>query len=131
VESLASRVLAGLGWPWADAEPEPPAEPSAPWGYRVDGTPKGPGWFGPIPLPDGRVATEIGIGVELDGVETEIPSIVPTLSRDELDHLISGGWPTPEMIQKAVTFAVLRRLMGQSVWAREGESVALPWEPSK
>ncbi len=77
------------------------------YGLRENGTPKGKGWLGELPMQDGsnKVATELSIGVDFDGKETLIPSIVPTLNQEELTHLLSGGEPTPEIINKAVEHA--------------------------
>ncbi|KKN03162.1 hypothetical protein LCGC14_1110370, partial [marine sediment metagenome] len=53
------------------------------YGQRADGTQKGTGFFGELQLPDGGVATEYSVGVQLKskgGKETEIPSLVPTLT---------------------------------------------------
>jgi len=49
------------------------------YGMRPDKTAKGSGYFGEIKRPDGNVMTEISIGVGLNGKETLIPLIVPTL----------------------------------------------------
>lgn len=62
---------------------------------RNDGTNKGNGFFGVLKMKDGsnKDATEISIGVEIDGKETEIPTLVPTLSEEEKDWLLKGGNP--------------------------------------
>ena len=111
--------------------PEEPAPastaPAAPnYGPRADGTMKGNGYFGPLKMPDGRVATEIGIGVNFDGKEVEVPSLVPTLTRQEVDYLVGGGKPTPEIVKKAADHAVQRMKAGKSPFAQEGEQGALP-----
>ena len=111
--------------------PEEPAPastaPAAPnYGPRADGTMKGNGYFGPLKMPDGRVATEIGVGVNFDGKEVEVPSLVPTLTRQEVDYLVGGGKPTPEIVKKAADHAVQRMKAGKSPFAQEGEQGALP-----
>ena len=55
---------------------------------RADGTPKGEGYFGKLKRPDGDVSTELSIGVNLGGKETEIPTLVPTLSEEEKNYLL-------------------------------------------
>ena len=55
---------------------------------RADGTPKGKGYLGVLRRPDGGYSTEISIGVEFDGRAMEIPSMVPTLDRSEVDYLL-------------------------------------------
>lgn len=64
-------------------------EEMADWGDRPDGTPKNAGWRGIIPLPNGDVMTEVTIGVEIDGVETDIPLIVPSTTDDDLNIIAS------------------------------------------
>jgi hypothetical protein len=104
-----------------------PIEKDYGYGPREDGTNKGNGYFGPIQMTDGsnRVMTEIGMGVNFDGKETLIPSIVPTLTHAEMDHLRKGGKPTPEIFQKALDHAELRMNQGKSPFAEEGEQVAI------
>ena len=85
------------------------------YGLRPNGTPKGQGWLGPLPMTDnsGKIATELTIGVDGE----DIPLLVPTLTQDEIDHLLSGGSPTREMVDKAVGFSHERRQKGLSVYA--------------
>ena len=68
----------------------PPAAPDYGYGPRY-GTniPKGLGYFGPLQLPNGGVMGEFSVGVSINGKQTEIPSIVPTLTKDELAQLES------------------------------------------
>ena len=84
------------------------------YGLRPDGTPKGQGWLGPLPMTDGsgKTATELTIGVD----DEDIPLLVPTLTQEEIDHLLSGGSPTREIVDKAVGFAHERRQKGLSVY---------------
>jgi len=91
------------------------------YGNRTDGTPKGKGFFGELKRPDGRVSTELSIGVEFDGKEMEIPALVPTLSQSEIDYLLGGGKPTRAIVQKAVDHAKKRIAEGKSPYAEEGE----------
>lgn len=89
------------------------------YGNRADGTKKGTGFFGPLKMQDGSgdVATEISIGVNIDGKETQIPTLVPTLTKDEVNYLLKGGQPTPEIVQKAVDHANKRIKDGKSPFA--------------
>lgn len=96
------------------------------YGKRQDGTDKGLGFFGELKRPDGDVSTELSIGVNLGGKETEIPLIVPTLDKVELDYLLSGGKATPAIIQKSVNHALSRLQSKQSPFAEEGEQVTPP-----
>lgn len=82
---------------------------------------KGPGFWGTLQRPDGQTSTELSIGVEFDGKETEIPSLVPTLTRAEVDHMLAGNKPTLEIVRKAVEHAKKRMAEGKDVFAQEGE----------
>ena len=92
------------------------------FGLRADGTKKGQGYFGELKLPDGRVATEYSIGVEIKGKETQIPSLVPTLTKEELAHMVDdiipNNRPVPDaIVQKAVDHANERIAEGKSPFA--------------
>lgn len=84
------------------------------YGTREDGTFKGPGFMGELKRPDGDVSTELSIGVEIGGKEVEIPMLVPTLTKKEVDHLLSDGEPTEAIIDKAVEHAKKRLEQGKS-----------------
>lgn len=85
--------------------------------FRLDGSKKGMGFLGPLKTPDGKTATEISIGVDFDGKEREIPSLVPTLSKEEIDFLLQGNDPSEAIIQKAVEHARERIRQGKPVFA--------------
>ncbi len=91
---------------------------------RADGTEKGQGFFGELQRPDGRVSTELSIGVGFDGKETQIPTLVPTLTQPEIDSLLAGGEITDEIRQKAIEHARNRIQAGQSPFASPGEQEA-------
>ena len=93
------------------------------YGNRADGTPKGPGFFGELPGPDGTVSTEVSIGVNFDGQETEIPLLVPTLSQEEINAVLQGGQIPDGVIQKAIKHAKMRISQGKSPFAEDGEQV--------
>lgn len=99
-------------------------------GLRRDGTEKGNGYFGPLKRPDGDISTELSIGVEFDGKEMEIPTLVPTLTQDEINYLLSTApekiqESNPEMYQsieqKAVDHAKKRMGEGKDVFAEKNE----------
>lgn len=95
--------------------------PEGKYGKRPDGTNKGSGFLGELKMRDGSnsVATEMSIGVDIDGKEMLVPMIVPTLSEQELNHLLSGGKPTPEIVGKAARHAAERVSAGKSPFADE------------
>jgi len=115
LEKEAPRTGAGGSWDGADRR-----QPN--YGVRADGTKKGNGFLGALQRPDGDVSTELSVGVRINGKETEIPSLVPTLTKGEIDHLLKGGEPTPQIVQKAVDFAKKRIADGKSPFAGPNES---------
>ena len=76
---------------------------------RPDGTNKSDtGYLGRIERDDGGVMTEFSIGVEMNGEEVLIPSLVPTLSKEEIETLrtLPEGQPVPQgIVDKAVDHA--------------------------
>lgn len=88
---------------------------------RQDGTRKGRGWLGSLPTHDGGVMTEKSLGIEADGKQHEIPAIVPTLDKDEIDHLGRGGEPTDAIVNKAFEHARQRVRAGRSPYRQRYE----------
>jgi hypothetical protein len=75
---------------------------------RADGTKKGTGFLGPLKRPDGMTMTEYSVGVNIDGKDVEIPTLVPTLTQDEIDLLLNlpdGDKPPRAIINKAIDHA--------------------------
>ena len=97
----------------ADTEPNP-NDPS--W-KREGGELKGKGFLGLLPHKGNKVSTEISIGVPINGKEMDIPSLVPTLSKDQIQWLLDGKKPTREIVAKASDFAKKRIKEGKSVFA--------------
>lgn len=95
--------------------------PSRDFGLREDGTPKGSGFLGVMQRPEGGVSSELSIGVNIDGKETQIPMLVPTLTEEEVNYLLGGGKPTDAIVAKAVEHAKTRMAQGLSPFAQEGE----------
>jgi hypothetical protein len=93
------------------------------YGKRADGTEKGSGWLGELKMKDGsnRVMTEFSAGFEVNGKEVEMPTIVPTLSKEELDHLLKGGKPTRQIFEKAYKHGVERIKKGESPFKNSGK----------
>lgn len=85
----------------------------APHGMRHSGEGvKGSGYFGYLPASDGY-ATELS--AENEG--GEFPLLVPTLSKEEIEHLLAGNSPTDEIFRKAVEHAERRKKEGKSPYA--------------
>ena len=60
------------------------------YGTREDGTKKGRGWLGEHLGPRKRLVTELSMGVEMNGKEVLIPTMVPGLTRGQVERLVSG-----------------------------------------
>ena len=96
-------------------------------GLRNDGTPKGRGWLGPLQRPDGKISTEMTVGIPIGGKEMDIPTLVPTLIQSEIDYLLNTepselNWKSPEgrsIMMKAYKHATDRILQGKSPFMGE------------
>jgi hypothetical protein len=92
---------------------------------RSDGSLKGSGYLGPIKNPAGQSMTEYSIGVEFDGKQTEIPTMVPTLTPEEIQYILNmqdGMRIPPSIEQKAVDHAKMRMRQGLSPFHDSGPS---------
>lgn len=87
------------------------------WEPRKDGSKKGMGYLGALERPDGGISTELSIGVNINNKEIDIPLLVPTLSKDEINYLLktddSGEIPA-SIINKAIDHAIMRIKAGKS-----------------
>lgn len=92
------------------------------YGKREDGTNKGLGFFGGIPTKNGQKMTELSF--EADGIFA--PLLVPTLTREEINLLVSGQKPTEAIYKKAIAHAKKRITEGKSPFANEGEQQSIP-----
>ena len=102
----------------------------ADYGLREDGTPKGLGYFGELKRPDNNVSTELSFDFDHpDYGNVFAPLLVPTLTKDEIDHLLSDKKPTPEIYQKAQDFAVQRLKAKQPTFAMPNEIYPVPQPP--
>jgi hypothetical protein len=105
------------------------AEPG--FGRRPDRTQKGAGFLGTLQLKGGGVATEYSVGVRLEslgGKETDIPTLVPTLTKTEIDLMKNDIIPNrkdvpPAILQKAIDHANKRVKQGKSVFAQNGKQI--------
>ena len=103
--------------------PEKPA-----YGARLDGTSKGEGYFGKLQRTDDpkSFSTELSASGDLKGPDNKpvlYPLLVPTLTREEIDHLLSGKKPTPDIYTKAETFAATRLKQGLSPFASSPKEI--------
>ena len=78
---------------------------------------KGKGYFGLLPAADGE-STEISVTND-QGIS--FPSLVPTLTQDEVNYLLQGNDPTDEIYRKAQMCADYRQSMGMSPFASPTE----------
>ena len=69
---------------------------------RKDGSRKSTGWLGVLKRPDGKVSTEISVGINLDGQEVEIPTLVPTLAPEEINWLLTNDVSNARAIPQSI-----------------------------
>lgn len=96
---------------------------------RQDGTPKGEGFFGRLPRTGssgGDYSTELSASVTIGGKNLFFPTLVPGLTREEIDHLLAGKQPTDAIYDKAIRHAQTRIAQGLSPFASPGEQIQLP-----
>ena len=78
---------------------------------------KGRGFLGPLQNKRGQTMTEYSISIPINGKEVEIPSLVPTLSQQEIQMILNTGQITEGMMQKARDHAIMRIQKGLPVFA--------------
>ena len=104
--------------------------PDRGYGLREDKTQKGKGFMGMIKRPNDKLeSSEISVGVNIDGKEVLIPSMVPTLTKSQLNVLLSlppGTVPPRDIIQAASKFAQDRISKGLPPFARVDEEGTYP-----
>ena len=98
------------------------------YGNRPDKTKKGLGYFGELERPDGTgVMTEYSIGVPIHGEEMDVPTLVPTLTPDEIRHILNmqEGEDMPRsIVHKAIDHAHQRLSEGKPIFATEEDLYA-------
>ena len=72
------------------------------------------GWKGIHINKEGKEVTEHSMGFGMDGKEVEVPMIVPSTTKQELDIILNKGKVTPAMIKKATDHAKMRIKQGKS-----------------
>jgi len=107
--------------------------PEPDYGLRNDGvTKKGSGWLGELKLKGGGVATEYTLQVtetSKDGIgkQVDIPTLVPTLTKAEIDLMVNdiipnGKKPPQSVIKKAIAFSNKMLAEGRSYFAGDEEN---------
>lgn len=101
------------------------------WDPRPDGTAKGDGFLGVLQRPDGSVMSEYSIADSENpklrgpnGEYLDYPSLVPTLTKAEVQTLLSmkdGDTMPPSIKQKAEAYALQRLAQGKPLFAQPGE----------
>jgi hypothetical protein len=88
---------------------------------RADGSLKGRGYLGELARPDGRVSSELSIGLSFDdGIEREMPMLVPTLTNSEVQALLRNEDPSPLVLKKVSEFYWNRMKSGKPAFAAPG-----------
>jgi hypothetical protein len=101
---------------------------------RPDGSQKGGGFFGLLKRPDGKVSTEISIGLDMGGKEINVPLLVPSLTPEELNYLLQTDVESkdflknipPSIMEKAYIHAQERMKAGISPFALPDEIAKFP-----
>lgn len=112
----------------AEARAEYEADDSS---WRSDGSKKSSkGFLGPVEnTVEGGTMTEVSIGVDINGEEMDIPTMVPTLTQDEVNTLANmqlegNAAAIPQSIkQKAIDHAQQRIAAGKSPFYHDGEEL--------
>ena len=93
------------------------------YGKRLDGTNKGLGWFGELPMQDNskNVATELAVSIDYGNGDVLVPLLNPYLSEAEKLHLLQNKPPTEEILRKTGEFGFNRIQQGKSPFIQEDE----------
>jgi hypothetical protein len=120
----ASDSMASNWYQWkddfSDLRVDPSSVDKSTWAKRPDGSEKSMGYLGPLKNANGSISTELSIGVKIKGKEMDIPTLVPTLTRQEVNTVLNlkEGEKMPEsIVQKAVEHAQMRIADGKSPFA--------------
>lgn len=130
---VATQGSTNTAYPIADGIKELQAKnvDSTTWGKRPDGTDKGAGFLGVLQRPDGGVMSEYSIGMNINGKEMDVPSLVPTLTKTEVVQILSlkeGEQVSSTITKKAAEFARKRIKEGKSVFAQKDEGSTSPFK---
>lgn len=127
----------GFKW-WAGKKPtidlkEFAEHPDYGYGLRQNGTQKGKGYFGEIPLEGENkgIMTELGSEMDVGDQRIHYPLIVPTLNKEEIDLLKRGEKPTEAIQKKAQEHAIRRISQGLDPFASVEEEGKTPLPKEK
>ena len=96
-------------------------DPKDPSSYRPDGSLKGPGFLGVYKNPKGQNVTEYSVGIEIDGKEMDVPSLVPGLSPEQISSIVNTG-QIPESAMNVIEDHARSRISeGKSVFADDSD----------
>lgn len=95
------------------------------YGKRPDGTKKGKGFLGEIKRPDGTIMTEVTMGFEIDGKETNLPLITKNSTKEDIEYLKNVDIKGKDflknapagLVDRAITHAMNRKKAGLPVYA--------------
>lgn len=96
-----------------------------PSGYGPQTRAKGQGYWGPLKTANGQDMTELSIGVPILGQEMEIPTLVPTLTSQQIQALLAlqEGQPIPDdILRAAVKHAEMRVKQGKDPFAQPDDT---------
>ena len=104
--------------------------PNTGYEKRLDGTDKGNGWYGPLPMLDGSntIATELSASFDYGQGDVLVPLINPMLTPAEHLSLLQGKEPTKEIRDKAAQWGFERLQQNKSPFIMEGEQQKVPDE---
>tara|TARA_R110000787_G_scaffold78497_1_gene171745 strand:- start:1178 stop:1516 length:339 start_codon:yes stop_codon:yes gene_type:complete len=88
------------------------------------------GWKGVHTNKKGQKVTEHSMGFGMDGKEVEIPMIVPSTTKQELDIILNGKKVTPAMIKKATDHAKMRIKQGKSPFKNADDENSMMTNPN-
>lgn len=120
---LFSDLATDLGVPpdVSDLRVDPRGVDSSSWDKRPDGSAKGNGFLGLLKGADGKTMSEYSVGVSIGGKQMDVPTLVPTLTRAEIDEVLQGK-VSDAVVEKAARHAAQRLKDGKPVFATPEES---------
>lgn len=132
IKDFGETLKQQQGLPKTGEDIQVPNPDASTFGKRPDGTAKGSGFFGVLKRPDGKVSSELSTDDPIDNSGKKVlhPLIVPSLTRPELDYLLSGQKGNQDMEQriykKSADHARERIKAGKSPFAGPGEQQSPP-----